>query len=149
MSTIKLFCFATHNHKLLFSSIASNPYHNVIQPYHLKKSQNPYWIRTIRTRWHVCNTWTMCEFHDCNCNGFGDMWWTDKCTYFSSIDVQIFINASTILLPEAKISKDNDRPHYNLIHIITRRVITRADCNYVEQFDIKSEHVAYIYCGDD
>ena len=21
-----------------------------------------------------------------NCNGFGDMWWTDKCTYFSSID---------------------------------------------------------------
>ena len=26
----------------------------------------------------------MCEFHDSNCNGFGDMWWTDKCTYFSS-----------------------------------------------------------------
>ena len=29
----------------------------------------------------------MCEFHDSNCNGFGDMWWTDKCTYLSSIDV--------------------------------------------------------------
>ena len=29
----------------------------------------------------------MCEFHDCNCNGLGDTWWTDKCTYFSSIDV--------------------------------------------------------------
>ena len=29
--------------------------------------------------------WTMCEFHDSNCNGFGDKWWTDKCTYFSSI----------------------------------------------------------------
>ena len=29
----------------------------------------------------------MCEFHDSNGNGFGDMWWTDKCTYFSSIDV--------------------------------------------------------------
>ena len=28
----------------------------------------------------------MCEFHDSNCNGFGDMWWTDKCIYFSSID---------------------------------------------------------------
>ena len=28
----------------------------------------------------------MCEFHDSNCNGFGDIWWTDKCTYFSSID---------------------------------------------------------------
>ena len=28
----------------------------------------------------------MCEFHDCNCNGLGDTWWTDKCTYFSSID---------------------------------------------------------------
>ena len=28
----------------------------------------------------------MCEFHECNCNGFGDIWWTDKCIYFSSID---------------------------------------------------------------
>ena len=28
----------------------------------------------------------MCEFQESNCNGFGDMWWTDKCTYFSSID---------------------------------------------------------------
>ena len=27
----------------------------------------------------------MCEFHDANCNGLGDMWWTDKCMYFSSI----------------------------------------------------------------
>ena len=31
----------------------------------------------------------MCEFHDCNGNGFGDMWWTDKCTYFSSIDIKL------------------------------------------------------------
>ena len=29
----------------------------------------------------------MCELHDANCNGFGDIWWTDKCMYFSSIDV--------------------------------------------------------------
>ena len=28
----------------------------------------------------------MCEFHECNCNGLGDIWWTDKCMYFSSID---------------------------------------------------------------
>ena len=28
----------------------------------------------------------MCEFHDCNGNGLGDIWWTDKCMYFSSID---------------------------------------------------------------
>ena len=29
-------------------------------------------------------------FHDSNGNGFGDMWWTDKCTYFSSIeDMQV------------------------------------------------------------
>ena len=28
----------------------------------------------------------MCTFHDSNCNGFGDMWWTDKCTYFSIDD---------------------------------------------------------------
>ena len=33
------------------------------------------------------NMWTMCEFHDCICNGLGDTWWTDKCTYFSSIVV--------------------------------------------------------------
>ena len=29
----------------------------------------------------------MCEFHGSNGNGLGDIWWTDKCTYFSSIDV--------------------------------------------------------------
>ena len=28
----------------------------------------------------------MCEFHDSNGNGFGDIWWTDKLHYFSSID---------------------------------------------------------------
>ena len=28
----------------------------------------------------------MREFHDCNCNGLGDIWWTDKCMYFCSID---------------------------------------------------------------
>ena len=31
----------------------------------------------------------VCAFHDSNCNGFGDIWWTDKCTYFSSIDLRI------------------------------------------------------------
>ena len=39
---------------IVFPYFASNPYHNVIRPYHLKKGQNPYWIRKIRTRWHVC-----------------------------------------------------------------------------------------------
>ena len=29
--------------------------------------------------------WTMCELHDCNCNGLADTWWTDKCTYFSRL----------------------------------------------------------------
>ena len=33
----------------------------------------------------------LCEFHDANCNGFGDIWWTDKCMYFSSIDGQLHI----------------------------------------------------------
>ena len=28
----------------------------------------------------------MCEFHDSNGNGLGDIWWTDKFIYFSSID---------------------------------------------------------------
>ena len=31
--------------------------------------------------------WTMCEFHESTCNGFGDIWWTDNPIYFSSIDV--------------------------------------------------------------
>ena len=25
----------------------------------------------------------MCEFHDSNDNGFGDIWWTDKLIYFN------------------------------------------------------------------
>ena len=29
----------------------------------------------------------MCEFQEFNGNGFGDIWWTDKCIYFSSIDI--------------------------------------------------------------
>ena len=32
------------------------------------------------------NTWTVCEFHGSNGNGFGDIWWTDNPIYFSSID---------------------------------------------------------------
>ena len=31
----------------------------------------------------------MCEFHDSNCNG--DMWWTDKCIYFSSLDIYMLV----------------------------------------------------------
>ena len=27
-----------------------------------------------------------CEFHGSNDNGFGDIWWTGKLIYFSSID---------------------------------------------------------------
>ena len=42
-----------------------------------------FWNDFLRCRG---NTWTMCEFHDSNCNGFGDMWGTDKCIYFSSVD---------------------------------------------------------------
>ena len=38
--------------------------------------------------------WTMCVFHDSICNGFGDMWWTDKCTYFSSIDSGVWSASS-------------------------------------------------------
>ena len=30
----------------------------------------------------------MCEFHDSNGNGYGDIWWTDKLLCFSSIDGQ-------------------------------------------------------------
>ena len=41
----------------------------------------------------------MCEFHDCNCNGLGDIWWTDKCMYFSSIDDGINEKIGTALVP--------------------------------------------------
>ena len=40
------------------------------------------------------NTWTMCEFHDSNGTGFGDIWWTDKLIYFSSISNKITMEAS-------------------------------------------------------
>ena len=30
----------------------------------------------------------MCEFHDSNGNGLGDIWWTDKFIYFSIIDMR-------------------------------------------------------------
>ena len=39
----------------------------------------------------------MCEFHDSNCNGFGDMWWTDKCIYFSSRGLYNFVVANVTL----------------------------------------------------
>ena len=35
----------------------------------------------------VVETWTVCEFHGSNDNGFGDIWWTDNPIYFSSIDM--------------------------------------------------------------
>ena len=34
----------------------------------------------------------MCEFHDCNGNGLRDIWWTDKCMHFSSIDCMAFVS---------------------------------------------------------
>ena len=33
--------------------------------------------------------WAVCEFHGSNSNGFGDIWWTDKPIYFSSIDIML------------------------------------------------------------
>ena len=47
-----------------------------------------FWNDFLRCRG---NTWTMCEFHDSNCNGFGDMWWTDICIYFSSTVVSSYL----------------------------------------------------------
>ena len=51
-------------------------------------------IEFVRCRGNTC---TMCEFHDSNSNGLGDMWWTDNCIYFSSIDIIncIFFIATT------------------------------------------------------
>ena len=34
----------------------------------------------------IRGSWTMCEFHESTCNGYGDIWWTDNPIYFSSID---------------------------------------------------------------
>ena len=40
----------------------------------------------------------MCEFQESNCNGFGDMWWTDKGTYFCSIEDLSDEDATTKLI---------------------------------------------------
>ena len=40
----------------------------------------------------------MCEFHDSNGNGFGDISWTDKLFYFSSIDDPYLSVARHIIL---------------------------------------------------
>ena len=34
----------------------------------------------------------MCEFPGSNGNGLGDIWWTDKLFYFSSIDLQLMVH---------------------------------------------------------
>ena len=48
----------------------------------------------------------MCEFHDSNWNGFADMWWTDKCTYFCSIDSGIsFLVLAHILTPSIVLAR--------------------------------------------
>ena len=52
MSTIKLFCLATHIHKLFFSVICLKSVSQRDTAVSSQKGQNPYW--TIRTRWHVC-----------------------------------------------------------------------------------------------
>ena len=36
----------------------------------------------------------MCEFNDSNGNVFGDIWWTDKLIYFSSIDSYSFVSCA-------------------------------------------------------
>ena len=41
-----------------------------------------------------CVGWTMFEFHDSNGNGLGDIWWTDKFIYLSSIDGHILFRRS-------------------------------------------------------
>ena len=51
MSTIEPFCFATKIHKFLFGNL---PQTLCGSKYQLKNGKNPYWIWTIRTRWHVC-----------------------------------------------------------------------------------------------
>ena len=38
----------------------------------------------------------MCEFHNANSNRLGDMWWTGKCTYFSSIDGRAYRKSSHV-----------------------------------------------------
>ena len=42
----------------------------------------------------VCNTWTVCQFHGSNGNGFGDIWWTDNPIYFSSTSFRRSIHLS-------------------------------------------------------
>ena len=73
----------------------------------------------------------MCEFHDCNCNGLGDISWTDKCMYFSSIDV-IEIYART--MHRRKGLTANYNGYFHALYAPTSGQLTRR--------------VAYFVCAD-
>ena len=51
----------------------------------------------------------MCPFHECNYNGFGDMWWTDKCTYFSSTDNLLLLFSSPFCFVSLDLDGGGDR----------------------------------------
>ena len=60
----------------------------------------------------------MCEFHDCNCNGLGDIWWTDKCMNFSSIDdifpIFYIISCFYLLYNKVILTVANKDPGFNV-----------------------------------
>ena len=51
---------------------------------------------------------------------------SEKINYYEN--VHILKNAATNLPPGIQNFESHDRPHYNRIRVIKRRVITRADC---------------------
>ena len=62
----------------------------------------------------------MCEFHDCNCNGLGDIWWTDKCMYFSSIDTSLGFSVKQVyIFPMPMVYPRNDIGQNKSIHKMT------------------------------
>ena len=68
----------------------------------------------------------MCEFRDSNCNGFGDMWWTDKCIYFSSIDGQEVCRQDDLICYGKTLSSPR-----RSIHIHNRRGLKKKTCRVI------------------
>ena len=86
--------------------------------------------------------WTMCEFHESRCNGFGYIWWTDNPIYFSSI---IIIIIKVYFRPNTEDSEGSYSPstsHDTCRHRDTDAnvCLTNSENIYIDTSDIKKNY---------
>ena len=77
------------------------------------------------------NTWTVCEFHGSNGNGFGDIWWTDNPIYFSSIDSDFFNRGRTKLYWQTCLLRNLLTSKYNQLSVAQLTAGTSMPLNSV------------------